>query len=226
MALKKCTICGTEYFPTSNRQFRCPDCKSHRMSKCICNHCGKEFIGPRGQNKHRLCPECFPDWQRQQKTNIVTKWNLESLKQATGRNAEYLRSIHESAKAAQSKSPLNGPLETNLHAKIWYLRTPTGQELIVRNLAKFLRENPDSFPSMRCARNAFMRMSRTIQGTEHRRPTHQYLGWSMTIAPDIPEDSAEHLTVCAELRVRREQIERAKRAKRKIKPKTKNNIKG
>lgn len=84
-----------------------------------------------------------------------------------------------------------GRFETNQEAKIWRLVDPSGNEIIVRNLLLWARENTERFgkpPGDRSAiqiASGFEAIAATLRGTR-KMPSMTYFGWTLKDVPEVP----------------------------------------
>lgn len=104
----------------------------------ICLICGMEYSASPSR-KRTTCgrPECVSERRRQTHVGKPHPWGEAAKARRKGRIPEALTLGTEAAR----KSPLAGPFETNRHAKIWRLVSPSGERYEVKNLNFFAREH-------------------------------------------------------------------------------------
>lgn len=188
----RCPGCG-HVFPVTldgspTPQF-CPDCAPKYAGRNwnVCPVCGKLFAAPPSANTVTCSKECSAIWRRQLREGVPHRWSEEAKARlkAKGQTAN----LKLGTKAAQ-KSPIAGRFETNQAAKIWTLIDPSGQEYVVRNLAKWARENAalfgkepgDKAGSQIC--HGFAAIHQTLRGVR-KTPAMTYFGWTLK---DVPRD--------------------------------------
>ncbi len=89
---------------------------------------------------------------------------------------------------AAKKSEKSGRFETNIHALLWTLKSPKNKIYEVRNLNKFLRDNPELFDgSFEQARAGIQRMRQFQQGRTPR-SVNQWKGWELLNVQKPPGD--------------------------------------
>lgn len=99
--------------------------------------------------------------------------------------------------AAAQRSPVAGRYETNQEAKVWILISPTGEEIIVRNLLLWARAHTDLFGKPPGDKSAgqiaagFRAIASTLTGKRRPgsrgRPAYTYFGWTLKGPPVHPE---------------------------------------
>lgn len=109
-------------------------------------------------------------------------------------------------------SPLTGPFETHLQARVWTLVAPDGRTLVVRNLRKFLRDNPDvcENPESFCSR--MKQIARAYRrGDTVRASRLTCYGWRLLCESSVPNDSQ---AIMDRARERTARINRARERKK------------
>lgn len=83
------------------------------------------------------------------------------------------------------RSPLTGRFETNKSAKAWRLISPSGAVFEIRNLSKFIRDNPQLFGIQE---QDDCQTARIVKGiSEAKSKGHRYLGWKAEEIKDTQE---------------------------------------
>lgn len=161
--------------------------------KCII--CGKPFLCYPSDNRVTCSKGCSRERQRRIITASPVRWSAEARRRTSQRGqTDNLRLGTEAAK----RSPISGRGETNQEAKIWILISPSGEEITVRNLLLWARENAELFekpPGDKSAiqiENGFKAIAQTMKGNRgvpgKQRGAMSYLGWRLKEIPKTPED--------------------------------------
>lgn len=102
-----------------------------------CVICGAEFDTPPSSNKRTCSPACSAAWRSQQHKGRHNKWSA-SAKRNAAAAAEKTGNLAHGTKAALAlPEGQRGP--QNRNAKIWHLRTPDGEPVVVTNLTDWAR---------------------------------------------------------------------------------------
>lgn len=189
-----CPACGEKFeIPADGSptpQF-CPSCAptySGRNWK-VCPICKKLFSSPPSSKTVTCSKECSSTWRRLVHEGISFSWNEASLER---KRAEGQTENLKLGTAAAQKSPICGRFETNREAKIWTLIDPSGNEITVRNLLLWARENTSLFGKPQCDRSAsqiahgFAAIAQTMRGVR-KTPAMTYFGWTLKGPPENPE---------------------------------------
>lgn len=158
--------------------------------KCII--CGKPFDCYPSDNRVTCSKDCRRERQRRITTSRPVQWSAEARARASARGETANLKL---GTAAAKKSPIAGRFETNQEAKIWTLIDPAGNEIVVRNLLLWARNNTDLFgkpPGDHSAAqiaSGFKAIARTLEGKRgapgKQRGALTYFGWTLK---NIPED--------------------------------------
>lgn len=156
----------------------------------VCPVCRKLFPSPASDKTVTCSKECSFEWKRITHERVSNQWNetAKERKRQEGQT-DNLKMGTEAAK----KSPIAGRFETNQEAKIWTLVDPSGNEIVVRNLSMWARENTERFgkpegdKSARQIVHGFYAISQTLKG-ERKTPSMTYFGWTLKDVPKEPEE--------------------------------------
>lgn len=158
-----------------------------------CVICGKPFECYPSDNKVTCSKDCRRERQRRIVTARPVKWSVEAKQRASERR--YTENLKQGVFAAK-RSPVVGRFETNQEAKIWTLVEPCGQEIVVRNLLLWARENTALFdkpPGDRSAMqisSGFRAIAQTLAGNRGApgkpRGAMTYFGWTLKCLPQTP----------------------------------------
>ena len=108
-----------------------------------CVICGAEFDTPPSSNKRTCSPACSAAWRSQQHKGRHNKWSA-SAKRNAAAAAEKTGNLAHGTKAALAlPEGQRGP--QNRNAKIWHLRTPDGEPVVVTNLTDWARQHTADF---------------------------------------------------------------------------------
>lgn len=161
--------------------------------KCVI--CGKPFDCYPSDNTVTCSKDCRRERQRRIVSQRPVQWGEEARARASARGqTENLMLGTEAAK----KSPKSGRFETHHAAKSWVLVDPIGQEIVVRNLQMWARENTARFgkpPGDKSAKQisaGFKAIAQTIRGLRgapgKTRGATTYFGWTLKSIPEEPPD--------------------------------------
>lgn len=165
------------------------------MIKRTCVICGNDFQCFPSDNKITCSRECSLIRKQQTHTGKHNQWS-EEAKSRLRKNGqtENLKKGTNSLK----KSPIYGRYETNKEAKIWILIAPSGNEIVVRNLMLWARENTHLFnkePGDKSASqisSGFKAIAQTMTGKRgtpgKQRGVMTYFGWTLKEPPKEPEE--------------------------------------
>lgn len=154
-----------------------------------CVVCGREYETPPSSKKITCSKECSSARKRITHTGKHNTWNPEARARLS--MAGQTDNLKLGTAAAQ-KSPIAGRFPTNQEAKIWTLVDPSGEEITVRNLLLWARENtalfgkPDGDHSAKQIAAGFRAISQTLLGTR-KTPSMSYFGWTLKCPPETPE---------------------------------------
>ena len=155
-----------------------------------CVICGREFEAPPSSKKITCSPECSRARKRISHTGKHNDWSSEARARLS--KAGQTSNLKLGMPAAKA-SPISGRYETNQEAKIWHLISPSGEEIVVRNLLLWARANTDRFgkpPGDHSASqiaHGFAAVAATHRGTR-KTPAWSYYGWRLAGAPERPDD--------------------------------------
>lgn len=160
--------------------------------KCVI--CGKGFQCAPSSKKVTCSRECSRERKRQTHTGKSNAWSEEAKTRL--REKGQTANLKNGADAARM-SPISGRYETNQEAKIWILVDPAGNEIIVRNLLLWARENTHLFNKPPGDKSAlqiscgFRAIAQTISGNRGApgkpRGAMTYFGWTLKNLPEKPE---------------------------------------
>lgn len=160
--------------------------------KCVI--CGKEFECYPSDNKVTCSNACRRERQRRLTTENPIKWSKDAKERLSARGQT--QNLKMGTAAAQ-QSPKAGRFETNQEAKIWTLIDPAGNEIVVRNLLLWARNNAALFdkpPGDRSANQisaGFRAIAQTLTGKRGApgkpRGSLTYYGWTLKFSPRNPE---------------------------------------
>lgn len=156
----------------------------------VCPICRKLFPSPESDKTVTCSKECSYEWKSRTHDGVSNKWSEES--KAKKRELGQTDNLKLGTPAAMS-SPIAGRFETNQEAKIWNLVDPSGNEIVVRNLTMWARENTERFGKPEGGKSAkqivhgFYAIAETLRGTR-KTPAMTYFGWTLKGLPIEPED--------------------------------------
>lgn len=191
----KCPGCGELFeIPTdggATPQF-CPMCAPKYAGQTwkVCPICRKLFPSPPSASTVTCSKECSSIWKSRTHEGVSNKWN-EAAK-ARKREEGQTDNLRLGTEAAM-RSPIAGRFETNREAKIWHLVDPSGNEIVVRNLLMWARQNTERFgkpegdKSARQIASGFKAIAATLSG-KRKTPAMTYFGWTLKYLPQTPED--------------------------------------
>ena len=195
-----CPGCGEKFEIKLNGektpQF-CPQCApkySDRNWK-VCPICGKLFPSPASDKTVTCSKECSVEWKRRTHEGVSNQWSEESREKK--REQGQTENLKMGTPAAMA-SPVAGRFETNQEAKVWTLVDPSGNEIVVRNLSMWARENTDRFGKPEGDKSAeqivhgFYAIAQTLRG-KRKTPAMTYFGWTLKDLPREPEDDKDGL---------------------------------
>ena len=151
--------------------------------------CHKLFPCPPSSNAVTCSNACSAVWKSRTHKGLRITWSDEARQRLAAKG------ITENLKlgtAAAQQSPIAGRFETNREAKVWILIDPTGQEITVRNLILWARENtgrfgkPEGDHSARQIASGFRAIAQTLLGTR-KTPAMTYFGWTLKCPPKPAE---------------------------------------
>lgn len=189
----KCPDCGIS-FPIrldggKTPQF-CQNCTTDRAGRNwrVCPICHELFNAPPSSKKITCSTACSKQWKKITHTGVYNNWGeaARQKKRAEGQTDNLKLGVE-----AARKSPVAGRFETNQEAKIWHLITPLGEEIVVRNLALWARQNAELFGKESCDRSAqqiaagFRAIALTMAG-KRKHPSWTYYGWTLKTFPAYP----------------------------------------
>lgn len=190
-----CPGCGKKFLIDLNGektpQF-CTECAPKYAGRNwkVCPVCRKLFPSPASDKTVTCSKKCSLEWKRTTHENVSNRWNEESKeKKRKEGQTDNLKLGTEAAK----KSPVAGRFETNQEAKIWTLVDPSGNELVVRNLLMWARENTERFgkpegdKSAKQIADGFKAIALTMRG-KRKHPAMTYFGWTLKDVPKDPEE--------------------------------------
>lgn len=160
------------------------------IRKCVI--CGVEFDTPPSNNKRTCSPECSRIWRGQQHKGKSNVWGAAGREAA--RSAARKTGNLKNGAAAALKLPEGRRGPQNRRAKIWHLRDPDGNPVIVTNLLDWARHHTQDFGMEPTAENAikiasgFRQIKRSMEGKTRRRgkpyTVASYKGWTLTAWED------------------------------------------
>lgn len=173
----------------------CPSCTPKYAGRNwkVCPICRTLFPSPASDKTVTCSKSCSAAWKSSTHEGLSNPWGEEARarKRAEGQTANL-----QLGTAAAMASPIAGRFETNQEAKIWHLVDPTGNEIVVRNLLLWARENTEQFgkpPGDRSATqiaNGFQAIAATLRGTR-KTPSMTYFGWTLKDVPEVPAPESE-----------------------------------
>lgn len=189
-----CPACGepfainTDGGPTP--QF-CPSCAPKYAGRNwkVCPVCRMLFPSPPSDPTVTCSKTCSAAWKSMTHRGVSPHWGDEARAR---KRAEGQTDNLKLGTAAAMASPIAGRFETNQEAKIWRLVTPTGEELVVRNLTMWARENAELFGKPPGDKSAvqivhgFYAIAQTLRG-KRKYPAMTYFGWTLKDVPEVPE---------------------------------------
>lgn len=159
--------------------------------KCVI--CGKPFDCYPSEKRVTCSKDCRRERQRRIVTARPVQWSAKARERASARGQT--ENLKLGCAAAQ-RSPVAGRFETNQEAKIWTLVDPAGNEIVVRNLLLWARENTALFgkePGDKSAdqiAGGFRAIAQTLAGNRgapgKRRGALTYFGWTLKKLPEEP----------------------------------------
>lgn len=198
-----CAVCGREFTPTLAAQKKCTDC--YNKTRATCQRCGASYICGTS-SRSRYCPACRNISAAERRTGsfraATTDFAAMRKAYALEHREEMLASASR-ASAAARQSPIAGPFETNLNAKIWTLCDPSGNLHNVTNLALFVRGRPDDFPRPKSALHMLYKQSACLRDGRRVTPQTCCGGWYVVDAPLVTQASIDHAQDLANKRQRR-----------------------
>jgi hypothetical protein len=146
-----------------------------------CPICGAEFPAPPSSKKITCSGECSRIRKRQTHLGKRNAWPIKSRRRVA--EAGQTPNLKKGSPAAK-QSPNAGPFETNINALVWTLKGPDNRVYRVRNLSKFIRDNPGKFHNTpNLARAGLAQVRRSMQGKTKRAVT-QWKGWRVLNVED------------------------------------------
>ena len=190
-----CPGCGEKFTIELNGektpQF-CPECapKYEGRNWKVCPVCGKLFPSPASAKTVTCSKECSAEWKSRTHDGVSNKWNEDSKskKQEQGQTDNL-----KLGTPAAMASPIAGRFETNQMAKVWTLIDPLGNEIVVRNLLMWARENTERFGKPEGDKSAmqiesgFKAIALTLRG-KRKAPAMTYFSWTLKGLPKGPEE--------------------------------------
>lgn len=168
----------------------CPTCAPKYAGRNwkVCPICRTLFPAPESDKTVTCSRGCSAAWKGIIHEGVSNSRANEAKarKRAEGQTANL-----QLGTAAAKASPIAGRFETNQEAKIWRLVDPSGNEIIVRNLLLWARENTERFgkpPGDRSAiqiASGFEAIAATLRGTR-KTPSMTYFGWTLKDVPEVP----------------------------------------
>lgn len=160
-----------------------------------CVICGKPFECYPSDNRVTCSKDCRRERQRRIVRQRPVQWGPDARARASARGQT--DNLKKGLAAAQA-SPKAGRFETNQEAKIWTLVDPAGNEIVVRNLLLWARENTERFhkpPGDKSAiqiSSGFKAIAQTMRGKRGApgKPSGAmtYFGWTLKCIPEEPPD--------------------------------------
>lgn len=196
----KCPSCGGRFrivLDGSKTPQFCNSCAPSHAGRAwrVCPICKELFPAPPSSNAITCSPECSSQWKSITHKNISNKWTNESRAKLSERGQPENFKL---GPAAVQQSPIAGRFETNKEAKIWTLVDPVGNEIVVRNLLLWARENAERFhkpPGDKSAiqiSSGFKAIAQTMRGKRGApgkpRGAMTYFGWTLKCIPEEPSD--------------------------------------
>lgn len=158
-----------------------------------CVICGKSFDCYPSDNKVTCSKDCRRERQRRLVKASPVKWGPEARERASRKGQTANLSL---GTAAAQASPLAGRYETNQEAKTWILVSPAGEEIVVKNLLLWARENtalfgkPAGDKSAEQISKGFGAIAQTLKGNRSvpgkPRGAMTYFGWTLKAPPNKP----------------------------------------
>lgn len=199
--MRACIICGSMFNPRHIRHMRCSACCGLILHTC--ERCGSKYTVRQSRDVGRFCPACrgaASGASRNGKLRAASQAASAAAKARVAADPERAALQLQHAAEAARNSPLSGPFETNINAKVWHVRTPDGEKITVRNMALWCRETfarPDS------AIVSFSRMSKALRDGKRPRP---YFGYVIDVEPDFPDDYDDYKAERARRKAEREKL--------------------
>lgn len=156
------------------------------IRKCVI--CGAEFNTPPSNNKCTCSPACSSAWRSQQHKGRHNRWSA-AAKRNAATAAERTGNLAHGTKAALAlPEGQRGP--QNRNAKIWHLRTPDGEPVVVTNLTDWARQHTSDFgmepteQSAAAISSGFRQIKRSMEGHFRRAngklcTVSTYKGWTL-----------------------------------------------
>ena len=217
---KKQKFCGSCLIQKPNKTIAiCPVCKGEfqivfddNPTPQFCEECSKIYAG----NRYFICPVCDKLFESSSVDNAITChdelcekfWSSYMRRRMSEKTwISYMhgrvgsRKTLENLKKANDAlkvSPNSGRFVSNNRAKIWTLIDPSGNEIVVRNLLLWARENaglfgkPNNDKSASQISSGFKAIAKTlavnknVSGKPIKAKT--YFGWTLKEIPKKPED--------------------------------------
>ena len=108
-----------------------------------CVICGAKFSTPPSNNKRTCSPACSAAWRNQQHKGRHNKWSAAAKRNAAAAAERTGNLAHGTEAALALPEGQRGP--HNRNAKIWHLRTPDGEPVVVTNLTDWARQHTSDF---------------------------------------------------------------------------------
>ncbi len=190
-----CPGCGEKFTIELNgkktSQF-CHECEPKYAGRNwkVCPVCRKLFPSPESDKTVTCSKECSSAWKQITHKRVSNQWGEEAKERK--RKEGQTDNLKMGTPAAQ-KSPIAGRFETNQEAKIWTLVDPSGNEIVVRNLLMWARNNtekfgkPDGDKSAKQIADGFKAIALTMRG-KRKHPSMTYFGWTLKEFPREPEE--------------------------------------
>ena len=163
------------------------------MISRVCVICGKSFECYPSDNKVTCSKDCRRERQRKITSARPIQWGEAARARAAARGQTQNLKI---GVEAVKKSPIAGRVATNKEAKIWILIDPSKNEIVIRNLLLWARENTELFgkpPGDKSAQQiaaGFKAIAQTMAGKRGApgkpRGALTYFGWTLKHPPQTP----------------------------------------
>ena len=152
-----------------------------------CVICGAEFNTPPSNNKRTCSATCSSAWRSQQHMGRHNQWSAAARQNAAAIAERTGNLTHGTAAALALPEGQRGA--QNRNAKIWHLRTPDGDPVVVTNLLDWARHHTADFgmePTEQSAANiasGFRQIKRSMEGKIKRNgkpmSVYTYKGWTL-----------------------------------------------
>ena len=153
-----------------------------------CVICGAKFSTPPSNNKRTCSPACSAAWRSQQHKGRHNKWSAAAKRNAAAAAERTGNLAHGTEAALALPEGQRGP--QNRNAKIWHLRTPDGEPVVVTNLTDWARQHTSDFgmepteASAAAISSGFRQIKRSMEGHFRRangKPctVSTYKGWTL-----------------------------------------------